>query len=243
MEHRPLHAASRKPPRRALLEQEAIEIARREKQRIGRELHDGLCQSLAGIAALSSALSRELAANADLAASATAAEIARLLNEAIGQTRDLARGLGAIGLDVAGLADALGTLAHSVQHLFGISCTLTCDGYRPLSREVESHLYRIAQEAVHNAIAHGHAEHIEIDLSCADENGVLTVRDNGAGLPDYVGESHGIGLRTMDYRAREIQGCLKVCRQAPRGTAVTCLFPLPRTNDGGDHLSRSRGHG
>src|SRR6266545_2280025 len=88
MEHRPLHAAIRKPPKRVLLEREIVEITRREKERIGRELHDGLCQSLAGIAALSSALSRDLAANADPAASATAAEIARLLNEAIGQTRD-----------------------------------------------------------------------------------------------------------------------------------------------------------
>lgn len=244
MEHRPLHAATRKPPRQALLKREIVEIARREKERIGRELHDGLCQSLAGIAALSSALSRDLAANANPESAATAAEIARLLSEAIGQTRDLARGLGAIGLDAAGLGDALETLARNVRHLFHASCTLTCDRLRsPLSREAESHLYRIAQEAVHNAIVHGRAEHIEIALSCTGEKGVLTVRDNGMGLPDAVDGSHGIGLRTMDYRAREIHGCLKVCRQSPRGTVVTCVFPLPRTCASRARLRHARGPG
>ena len=243
MEHRPMHATARKPARRVLLEREIVEITQREKERIGRELHDGLCQSLAGIAALSSALSRDLAANADPGASATAAEIARLLNEAIGQTRDLARGLGAIGLEAAGLADALETLARNVRHLFHVSCTLTYDRpYPPLSCEAESHLYRIAQEAVHNALVHGHAGHIEIGLTCADERGVLTVRDDGAGLPDGVDGSHGIGLRTMDYRAREIHGCLRVSGQSPRGTAVTCVFPLPRTCHSRGRPPHARGH-
>ena len=243
MEHRPLHVAIRKPPKRVLLEREIVEITRREKERIGRELHDGLCQSLAGIAALSSTLSRDLAANADPAASATAGEIARLLNEAIGQARDLARGLGAVGLDAAGLAEALQTLAGNVRHLFHVSCTLTCDRLFPsLSGEAESHLYRIAQEAVHNAIVHGRAEHIDIGLTCADGKGVLTVRDNGTGLPDGVGSSHGIGLRTMDYRAHEIHGCLKVCRQSPRGTVVTCVFRLPKDCDSRERLSHPLKH-
>ena len=177
------------------------------------------------------------------AGSATAAEIARLLNETIGQTRDLARGLGAIGLDGTGLTDALQTLAYNVRRLFHVSCTFVCDRFwARLCRETESHLYRIAQEAVHNAIVHGHAERIEIELTYVDDKGVLTVGDNGVGLPEDVPSRDGIGLRTMDYRAREIHGCLKLAQRSPRGTIVTCVFPLLRTYDAREHPDHACEH-
>src|SRR5208337_1348976 len=102
--------------RRELLEREILEIADREKQRLGRELHDGLCQSLAGIAALTSALSRSLMANAQPEPAAAAGEIVKLLNEAIGDARDLAHCLTPTGLNGAGLAGRLETLARSVRH-------------------------------------------------------------------------------------------------------------------------------
>ncbi len=107
------------------------------------------------------------------------------MNEAIGEARDLAHGLGAVGLDLAGLDTALEALAFNVQHRFRISCTLECD--RPverLGREVEAHLFRIAQEAVNNAVTHGRANRIEIGLSTKDGAGLLRVRDDGVGLPE-----------------------------------------------------------
>ncbi len=221
------------------LKREIIAIADREKERIGRELHDGLCQTLAGIAALSATLSRRLAAQAEPATSAAAAEIARLLNDAIRQARDLARGLGPPGLNQTGLDAALATLAVNVQYLFHVSCTLECD--RPvvgLRREVAAHLFRIAQEAVNNAVTHGRAERIEISLSAKDDKGLLSVRDNGAGISEKSIKGDGIGLHTMAYRARLIGGSLDVRRLTKCGTAVTCAFPLaerPAAGEDPDH--------
>jgi signal transduction histidine kinase len=165
------------------LEKEILETTDREKERLGRELHDGLCQNLAGIAALSSALSRKHAADSEPAA-VKAAEITRLLNQTIGQARDLARGLNPVGLEEIGLAAALEAFAANVQALFRVSCRFQCDrpGLR-LGLEVETHLYRIAQEAVNNAITHGRGKRLEISLSFRNNKGLLSMRDDGVGIP------------------------------------------------------------
>jgi len=223
------------------LEREIVQTTEREQQRIGRELHDGLCQTLAGIAALSTAFSRRSAASSEFDASAAAAEITKLLNEAIGEARDLARGLGPVGMKEAGLAGALEGLALNVRHRYGISCTLECDGLFPkLGSEVEAHLFRIAQEAANNAVSHGQAERIEISLSGVVGKGLLSVRDNGVGLPGEALHGEGIGLQTMAYRARLIGGSLEVRRQVPGGTAVACAFPLPTTPDTRAHPDHAR---
>jgi signal transduction histidine kinase len=105
------------------LEREIVRTTEREQQRIGRELHDGLCQTLAGIAALSTTLCRRLAAKAESGESAAAAEITKLLNEAIHEARDLARGLGPVGLQGLDLAQALEALTLSIQRLYRVSCS------------------------------------------------------------------------------------------------------------------------
>lgn len=211
-------------------EREIIEIADREKERLGLELHDGLCQSLAGIAALSSALSRRLAAHAGTTESAAAAEISQLLNEAIHQARDLAHGLSPIGLNIVGLQGALETLSFNTEQWFNITCTLTYDCSFPrLHHEVEGHLFRIAQEAVNNAVKHGQTERVEISLCINDKKGMMIIRDNGEGMSENPGDSNGIGLHTMFYRTRLIGGSLKVRQHKPRGMAVICVFPLTET--------------
>jgi signal transduction histidine kinase len=221
-------------------EREILEIVDREKERLGRELHDGLCQTLAGISALSSTLSRKLArsgapastAEGQTAAADAAAEIARLLNEAIGEARDMARGLGAVGLSEGGLETALETLTLDVRHLFRASCTFVCD--RPLGRldrEAERHLFRIAQEAVNNAVAHGKARRIEIRLGAQGGEGVLTVLDNGVGMPESLRPPGGTGLHNMAYRARLIGGRIEVRRRSRGGTTVLCAFPLSGTRE------------
>ncbi len=214
------------------LEREVLEIVDREKERLGHELHDGLCQSLAGIAALSATLSRTLSASSEPAASEAAAQITELLNETIGQARDMARGLVPVGLNEVGLEGALETLAHNVQQLFRVPCILECDRPFPrLRREVEAHVFRIAQQAVHNAVDHARADRIELRLSWKDGEGLLSVGDDGAGLPEEASNSDGIGLHTMAYRARLIGGSLEVGQCTPRGTELTCTFPLPETPD------------
>lgn len=231
-----IYATARNVSRHKELEREILEVADREKERLGRDLHDGLCQTLAGIAALSATLSRRLVATADFDGSAAAAEIARLLSEAIGEAHDLSRGLGPIGLQVGNLAAALEGLALNIVQLFRVSCTFESEGSVPrLGQEVAAHLYRIAQEAVSNAIAHGRADRIEISLSGTDLDGLLSVRDNGEGLPEEAVQGGGIGLHTMAYRARLIGGSLNVRRLAPRGTAIVCVFPLPEATDTLNH--------
>jgi PAS domain S-box-containing protein len=227
-----IYATARDVTRQKCLEREILEVVDREKERLGRELHDGLCQSLAGIAALGTTLSKKLAANSESATSAMAAEIVTLLNESITQARDLAHGLGPVGLNEAGLDGALETLALGVRHLFRVTCTFQCD--RPFLRprpEVESHLVRIAQEAVNNAITHGNADRIEIRLGSEGGHGLLCIEDNGVGMPEEAPTPEGVGLHTMAYRARLIGGSLEVRRRTPRGTAVTCAFPLSGTPD------------
>lgn len=226
-----------------LLERQTLAIADREKQRLGRELHDGLCQSLAGIAVLTSALSRSLAANADPGPAAAADEIVRLLNETIGEAHDLAHGLTPIGLNGACLAGGLETLARSVRRTQRISCALAWDSRYPGHRhETEAHLLRIAQEAVRNAMSHGRADQIDISLACDDGSGLLSIKDNGVGLPEDYRNRDGIGLHTMAYRARAIGGSLTVARRPQGGTAVACVFPLPLTHEpreGADHARYS----
>lgn len=222
-------ASARDVTRSRRLEREVLEIADREKERLGRELHDGLCQSLAGIAALSSTLSRKLMAGADPGASAAAAEITALLNDTIGQARSLARGLGPVGLEEVGLAGALETLSLNVGHLFGVRCTFERDHLLPRSPPgVDEQLLRIAQEAVNNAVAHGRAGLVEISLRARGGTGVLAILDDGVGLPDGALERKGIGMRTMAYRSRLVGGSLSVKRRNGQGgTSVRCAFPLP----------------
>jgi PAS domain S-box-containing protein len=237
-----IYATARNVDRQKQLERQILEVADREKERLGRELHDGLCQTLAGIAALSATLSRSLVASSDFDGSAAAARIARLLSKAIGEARDLSRGLSPSGLRGGNLAVALEGLALNVLQLFRVSCTFESEGPVPrLAQEVAAHLFRIAQEAVSNAVAHGRADRIEISLGGTDGDGLLSVRDNGVGLPDEAHQGRGIGLHTMAYRARLIRGSLDVRRLVPRGTAVTCVFPLPEAP--GHTLDHARENG
>ncbi len=224
---RQIYAIARDVTPHKNLEREILVTSDREKERLGRELHDGLCQNLAGIAALSAALSRKLAVSAESGA-VEAAGITRLLNEAIGHARDLARGLHQVGLEHLGLAAVLEAFAANVRALFPVSCTFQCN--RPslgLDPEVETHLYRIAQEAVSNAITHGRGKRIKISLSFRNRRGVLSIRDDGVGISKKSLAGISIGMHSMAYRSRSIGGALQVRRLAPRGTEVTCAFRLP----------------
>jgi signal transduction histidine kinase len=231
MRSREIEADTSRAGRQELLEREVLEIVDGERQRLGLELHDGLCQSLAGIAALSSALSRNLAAGGQSGPAAAANEIFRLLIEAIGDARDLAR-LSAISLNHAGLVSTLETVARNVSHTYNISCTFASDrrGLR-LPHETQIQLVRIAQEAARNALTHGRADQIAICVECLGGSGLLSIRDNGVGLSEGDRNPDGIGLQTMRYRARAIGGSLTIARRPEGGASVACAFPLPQARD------------
>ncbi len=212
-------------------EQEILEIADREKERLGLELHDGLCQSLAGIAALSSTLSKRLATHSDTTAASSAIEITHLLNETIRQARDIAHDLSPIGINTVGLQGSIETLALNTQQWHNTPCILTLESTFPRQHhKVEKHLFRITQEAVSNAVKHGQAAQIEISLSVKGSEGILSIRDNGVGMPENLADKDGMGLHTMHYRARLIGGRLDIQQLSQCGIAVICIFPLSKTH-------------
>ena len=209
---------------RKRLEREILEISHREQLRIGQDLHDGLSQQLAGIELMCEVLEQKLASKAKAEAD-RAGEIARHVREAITHTRSLARGLSPVQLDANGLMSALQELAVNVEKMFKIECRFQCD--EPIlvqNNEAATHLYRIAQEAINNAVKHGKAKRITITFQpMGDKHGLLVTND-GVAFPNDARPSRGIGLRIMNYRAGEIAATLQIRSDREKGTTVVCLF-------------------
>jgi signal transduction histidine kinase len=125
------------------------------------------------------------------------------------------------------LMSALQQWAGEVEDLFKVRCRFEC--FTPvLIRDdtAATHLYYIAREAVNNAIKHGDAQQIDIRLAADQEQGVLTICDDGCGIENAAVGNKGMGLHLMSYRARMVGGSLEVQRQPMGGTMVTCLFPV-----------------
>ena len=214
---------------RRRMEKDILDISEREQRRIGQELHDSLGQQLTGIAIMSKVLEQKLKSKS-IGESAEAQEIGRLLNQAAEQTRRLAKGLHPVDLDASGLMSALQELAVTTEQLFGIRCTFDCDEPVPIDdAAVAVHLYRIAQEAVTNAIKHGHAENIVLRLAPDRDMLTLTIESDGLDFPEAPPKNKGMGLHIMDYRAEMIDGTLDVHRGARGGTIVTCAFADQKT--------------
>ena len=212
---------------RKRLEKEILEISDQERRRIGQDLHDGLCQHLAGIELMSQVLEQKLAGKSK-ADAARVGEISRHVRDAIGQTRSLARGLSPVTLESEGLASALQELAANAEKMFGLRCRVAAaqSGHvRPAA--VDTHLYRIAQEAVSNAFKHGKAQELEIRLEAPAEATVLTVTDDGGGIAEPPPRNQGMGLRIMEYRAGIIGGALTIGKNPAGGTTVRCSVPVP----------------
>ncbi len=209
---------------RKRLEREVVEAGEYERQRIGRDLHDGLGQNLAGVALLAQTLADRLR-QAGSTEARVADEIADLIREASGQTRSLARGLCPVAEEPEGLAHALRDLADTTGELYDVACTCDCpEPVRFASSTVANHLYRIAQEAVGNAVRHGEPGHIVLRLVRRGGALVLTVEDDGRGLPPDAETAGGMGLRTMRHRAGRIGGLLEVRPRPGGGTVVSCIL-------------------
>ncbi|MDB6140775.1 MAG: Multi-sensor signal transduction histidine kinase [Verrucomicrobiaceae bacterium] len=210
---------------RKRLEEEVLEISSRERRRMGEDLHDGVCQVLGGIDMLAKVLAQKLARKAPAEAK-DAAIISGYVKKAMTQARCLARGLSPVELETNGLMAALQELALSSEKLFPVRCQFQCDPPVLMDDNVKAtHLYRIAQESIHNAIKHGHASHIRLCLATKGKELVLSITDDGSGFPAPRRESKGMGLRTMKYRAGNIGGVLEIQPAQPQGTRVICRFP------------------
>ncbi len=209
---------------RRQVQNEMLEIAHREQQRIGRDIHDALGQQLAGTSFLLGSLEKRLR-DQGLPESHLAAEVGGHLREAVTKARQIAYGLAPTGISEEGLMDGLESLAENTKALFHIECDFSCaPDCRITNGVVAMHLYRIVQEALHNAIGHGKADHIRISLSMAGKQGVLTIRDNGTGLDHCRPSDHGIGMRIMRFRAETIGGECDVTISEGGGTTITVTF-------------------
>ncbi len=213
---------------RKRLEKTILEISETERRRIGQDLHDGLGQHLTGVAFMGKVLADRLAESSPGDAG-EAAKIVRLVNESIRMARDLARGLLPAVSEAHGLISALDHWAGEVSELFHVRCRLECNDPLQLGDQaLAEHLYRLSQEAVTNAIKHGHAGNITIGLAIVKGGGVLTVRDDGRGFNVLTESGSGLGLRIMNYRAKMIGGSLDIQSSRNDGTIVRCSFPLAR---------------
>ena len=211
---------------RKLLEKQILDIGESERQRIGQDLHDSLGGLLTGAALLSKALAHRLGAAA-IAEASVAEEVVRCINDAIGQTRAISHGLCPAGLGAAGLVAGLSEFTAETTKRSGIPCHLQADkGVMIRDQSVASHLFRIVQEAVNNAIRHSGARHLTIRLAKAGDQVLLEVRDDGKGLPHHRPMGKGLGLRTMKYRADVIGAQFGVKSSEGRGTVVSCLLPF-----------------
>lgn len=212
------------------LEHEIIGISEREQRRIGQDLHDGLCQFLAGIGCAAASLKGDLAKINLNAEAKVAEELATLLQDAVVQTRNLARGLVPVKMEEVGLASALEELTVSITRLTGTRCSFASSGRAiMLDDSAAMHLYRIAQEATNNAMKHGKARRIVVSLAGGDFAATLRIEDDGIGISKTSNTSGGMGLNIMQYRARLSGGDLQVEAQPKGGTTVSCTVRLPQT--------------
>ncbi|NQU12388.1 PAS domain S-box protein [bacterium] len=209
------------------LERELLEISEREQRRFGQDLHDGLCQLLVGADCNCEVLERKLAGYAQ-AEVAEARLVHQSIQEAVTQARALSQGLNPVELHEGGLATALENLAGLVTRLFHVPCVFHQDKRVLIHNPTAAlHLYRIAQEAVNNAVKHAQPQHVQIHLHQAAHLITLTVADDGQGLPAGDGKSTGMGLQIMAYRSRVIGATLAVTPGPRAGTVVTCRYPNP----------------
>lgn len=214
------------------LEREVLEANMNEQRRIGQDLHDGLCQDLLGIAFNADHVATQLHADN---AEALVRGIAASVREATSVARHLSHNLYPIHIREGGLATALGALAEKTSASFHVQCSFReTPNSDALSEVIATHLYRIAQEAIANAIRHGKAKLIEIDLERSVERIALTIRDNGEGFQKSGAEEQvtsGIGLQTMRYRAHLMGGDLDV-RSSDGKTHVCCSITslAPKTH-------------
>jgi two-component system sensor kinase FixL len=213
------------------LEQQILEIGEEQRRQIGHDLHDGLGQHLTGTALLAKSLCERLRVSGEAEPATDAARIEQLVNQAISQTRDLARGLSPVDLRSGGLTGALRELALWAERLFNIQCAVERDGDEPsLTPEEATHLYRIVQEAISNAVRHGQAKHVVITVATNRRDLIVSVSDDGTGIiPASAPTRGGMGIKIMEHRAIKLRGAVTLAPRPTGGTVVTCTIANNRS--------------
>jgi signal transduction histidine kinase len=201
------------------------DIGNQERARIGADLHDGLGQELTGL----SLLLRGVAVRAEREGSELAPELrglSKMASKSIETVREIAHGLLPLRLSQAGFRHELMRLARSTRLAFGVTVSIRLHGdnhHMPVG-EVAENLYRIAQEAIANAVKHGHAKRVTLRLRASEMRVIFIVSDDGSGI-DLAQETAGMGLQIMRYRTRMLGGLLDVHRMRAGGTRLRCVMP------------------
>jgi signal transduction histidine kinase len=219
-------ALTREIAERERLQNLLLEASEQEQRRIGQDLHDGLGQHLAGTAIAGQVL-REKLERYRLQEASDAGKVVELIEEGVSLTRRSAKGLHPVDLSAEGLMLALEEFAATTGRLFDVNCRFVCESPVLIhSAATAEHLFRIAQEATRNAIQHGGAHEITIELNTLDEGYELRIEDDGIGLPSKAAGTGGMGLRIMAHRARMIGATFHIGARPSGGTAVICQLPV-----------------
>jgi signal transduction histidine kinase len=207
------------------LEHEIARVSESEQRRIGQDLHDGICQSLAAIQFAVSSMRDDLKSQSPEDAEGLQ-EIATMVKDTISETRNLARRIFPVQMEEAGLAAVLDELVSSLRRHHRVEAIFDTHGEVKIrDPEVAMHLYRIAQEAVNNALKHGHPKKVVISLH-EDESALqLAISDDGAGAPAPSSSADGMGLKTMRHRANLLGASLDIRSALGGGVSVICSLP------------------
>ncbi len=212
---------------RARLEREILNVGERERRRIGRDLHDSLGQLLTGTALAGQVLEEKLESKA-VPEAGDAGRIVSLVEQAIELTRSLSRGLDPVEIEGGGLTQGLRELASKTTELFPTQCDyVSAEPVSVRDGATATHLYRIAQEAITNAIKHGRAGHIVVRLEGESERIRLTVQDDGIGFAPGRVRGEGMGLRIMAHRAAVMGGTFEIHAESGSGTTIVCEMQNP----------------
>lgn len=214
---------------RKTLQEQLLTIAETEQKRIGEHLHDDLGQELVALRLNMDTLVDALRAD-DSPELEKAQKIAAGMLRAVRKVRELSRGLVMLTVNQENFFDELGGLCRQLSEFEEVHCSCSCQPVVIPSDQVANQLYHIAKEAMTNSLKHGGVEGlwVEVDLKSIAGNTVLTVRDNGHGVPEDAEQMSGSGLRIMQNRAELIRASLSIRRHPEGGTLVTCIVPQGR---------------
>jgi signal transduction histidine kinase len=216
--------------RRRFLERQILSVSDAEKRRISMDLHDDLGQHLTGAAFRARSLEEALRAGGHPAAR-ECAQLLELINEGIGKTRALSRGLWPATLQGGSLCEALGGLARDLEEVHGVTCTMDAESMRRIAADdAGHHLFRIIQEAATNGIRHGNARHLSVRSESRENRFVVTIQNDGAAATaqHIEGYKSGLGIVSMKLRAEMLGGELAVEPVASGGIAVRVAIPETR---------------
>lgn len=210
---------------RKRLEQQILEISEREQRRFGHDLHDGIGQQLTALRFMTTTLLQQVASQEKVDLQAVES-LDTQLGETLKQVRHVARGLHPVSADSQGLMHSLRDLCRQCQPLFGVTCAFECPAPVALrDQQAAQNLYRIAQEAIRNAAAHGAPQHIHVRLQQDESRVYLVVSDDGKGLPRESRKKRGLGLDIMRYRANAIGATLEIQSKPGAGVTIRCTWP------------------